>query len=209
MFRWIPFIAVVTFATVLFFPGLADRDLTSSHEARAAQNAQTILDEGHWLVPRLFDRHLELQKPPMYYWLVALLGWLAGGNVDAKVRLLAALSALVTALFLITSAFARHSRLLAAPSSRAACIYMVCCVGRIDMLMTMTSHALAPYISRMDVRHESIPVGAFGYVALAIGVLLSGPIAIVLPAVVAGRSGWRDRAFVAIITPGGVRLRWR
>src|SRR5579862_2848598 len=67
---------LVVFCGLLFFPGLGDRDLTSSHEARAAQNAQMILDEGHWLVPQLFDRHLELQKPPLYYWLVALIGWL-------------------------------------------------------------------------------------------------------------------------------------
>src|SRR6267142_1437144 len=71
------------FCGLLFLPGLGDRDLTSSHEARAAQNAQMILDEGHWLVPRLFDRHLELQKPPLYYWLVALIAWMKGGAVDA------------------------------------------------------------------------------------------------------------------------------
>src|SRR5205085_8904088 len=89
------------FAGLLFLPGLGDRDLTSSHEARAAQNAQMILDEGHWLVPRLFDRHLELQKPPLYYWLVAAIGWLRGGHVDASaVRLPAALSALACVLFL-------------------------------------------------------------------------------------------------------------
>src|SRR5580765_5266407 len=79
------------FCGLLFLPGLGDRDLTSSHEARAAQNAQMILDEGHWLVPRLFDRHLELQKPPLYYWLVAVFGWMGGGHVDAwAVRLPAA-----------------------------------------------------------------------------------------------------------------------
>src|SRR5438552_1392581 len=58
----------------LFFVGLGDRDLLSSHEARAAQDAQTILSDGTWLLPRLFDGHIELQKPPLYYWLVAILG---------------------------------------------------------------------------------------------------------------------------------------
>ena len=58
----------------LFFWGLGDRDLNASHEARAAQNAQMVLTGGHWLLPRLYDGHLELQKPPLYYWLVALLG---------------------------------------------------------------------------------------------------------------------------------------
>ena len=56
----------------LFFYQLANRDLWSSHEGRAAQDAQTILEDGDWGLPRLFDRKIELQKPPLYYWLVAL-----------------------------------------------------------------------------------------------------------------------------------------
>ena len=35
----------------LFFHRLADRDLSSSHEARAAQDAQTILEDGRWGLP--------------------------------------------------------------------------------------------------------------------------------------------------------------
>ena len=60
-------LGLTLFCGLLFFPGMGARDLTSSHEARAAQNAQMVLDGGHWLVPRLYDGHLELQKPPMYY----------------------------------------------------------------------------------------------------------------------------------------------
>ena len=71
---------LLAYAGLLCFYGLGDRDLTSSHEARAGQNAQTILRDGDWLLPRLFDRHLELQKPPLYYWLVALIAALASQN---------------------------------------------------------------------------------------------------------------------------------
>src|SRR5437764_4291049 len=93
--------AVVTLlCLLLFFHRLGDRDLSSSHEARAAQHAQMMLDTGDWLLPRLFDKRVELQKPPCYYWCVALLGWLRGG-VDAWcVRLPAALAALATVLLL-------------------------------------------------------------------------------------------------------------
>src|SRR5205085_2471973 len=45
----------------LFFYRLGDRDLTSSHEARAAQDAQAILATGDWTLPRLLDGKLELQ----------------------------------------------------------------------------------------------------------------------------------------------------
>src|SRR5262245_21652923 len=79
----------------LFFHHLGERDLWSSHEGRAAQNAQSILDDRDWGLPRLFDRKTELQKPPLYYWLVATIAWARGGAVDAwAVRLPAAGAAL-------------------------------------------------------------------------------------------------------------------
>src|SRR5437588_11268514 len=49
---------------LLFFHRLADRDLWSSHEARAGMDAQTVLDDGAWGLPRLFSGEPELQKPP-------------------------------------------------------------------------------------------------------------------------------------------------
>src|SRR5262245_51921065 len=194
MVRWLPFLGVVLFAAVLFFPALGDRDLTSSHEARAAQNAQVILDEGHWLVPRLFDRHLELQKPPMYYWLVALIAWLKGGVVDAwAVRLPAALSALATVLFLYYLGVRTNRPLagLLAALILASCVHFtwLARVGRIDMPLTMTiTLALGTfYLAQAnDAPMSRLRWSAFGYTALGFGLLFKGPIALVLPAVVAG-----------------------
>src|SRR5437016_4683058 len=93
--RWLlPVIFLALCSYPLFFHGLADRDLTSSHEARAAQDAQMMLATGDWGLPRLLDRQIDLQKPPLYYWLVAILAQLQGGQVDAwAVRLPSALSA--------------------------------------------------------------------------------------------------------------------
>src|SRR5207244_4223865 len=88
---------VLICAAFLFFYRLSDRDLWSSHEGRAAQDAQSILDSGDWVLPRLFDNQPELQKPPLYYWLVAGIAWLRGGRVDTFAeRLPAALAALGT-----------------------------------------------------------------------------------------------------------------
>src|SRR5689334_17078788 len=84
----------------LFFYRLGDRDLWASHEARAAQDAQRILDDGDWLLPRLFDEQVELQKPPLYYWLVAVAGRVRGGVDAVAVRLPAAAAGLATVLAL-------------------------------------------------------------------------------------------------------------
>src|SRR5207302_197429 len=92
---------LVAASAVLFFWRLADRDLWSSHEARAGMDAQTILADGNWGLPRLFDGRAELQKPPLYYWLVAGVAWLRSGTVDAwAVRLPSAVAALLTVLVL-------------------------------------------------------------------------------------------------------------
>src|SRR5712691_4001392 len=82
---------LVILCCFLFFYRLADRDLWSSHEGRAAQDAQTLLSDHRWGLPRLFDGKVELQKPPLYYWLVAGIAALRDGQVDAwSVRLPAA-----------------------------------------------------------------------------------------------------------------------
>ena len=185
-------VGLLLFCGLLFFLGLGDRDLTSSHEARAAQNAQMILDEGHWLVPRLFDQHLELQKPPLYYWLVALLGWLNGGQVDVwAVRLPAALSALacVLFLFLLGVQVKRPIAGLMAALILASCLHFtwLARVGRIDMpLTTAITFALGGfYVGNLEGRRKWL-WHAFAYISIGLGLLLKGPIALVLPTIVVG-----------------------
>jgi 4-amino-4-deoxy-L-arabinose transferase-like glycosyltransferase len=207
---------LIVFCSLLFLTGLGGRDLTSSHEARAAQNAQTILDDGDWLMPRLFDRRIELQKPPLYYWLVALIAWMHGGQVDAwSVRLPAALSALACVLFLffvgIQSKRPLAGYLAALILGSFLHFTWLARVGRVDMPLTTTiTVALGAFHlgnlkskdeggrmkdepeSRQSfssfILHPSSLVGwhAAGYASLGIGLLLKGPIALLLPSVVAG-----------------------
>jgi 4-amino-4-deoxy-L-arabinose transferase-like glycosyltransferase len=172
---------------VLFFHCLADRDLWNSHEGRAAQNAQTILDSGDWLLPRLFDGRIEMQKPPLYYWLIAGVAKLRGVNVDAwAVRLPAALAALACVLGVL---FWGHRRgrplaglLSAVILATAVHFTWLARVGRIDMPLTLAiGVALLGYFSSSTKRMVRL---FFSYVAIAFGILLKGPIAFVLPAAV-------------------------
>jgi 4-amino-4-deoxy-L-arabinose transferase-like glycosyltransferase len=194
---------------VLFLYGLGDRDLNSSHEARAAQNAQMVLSGGHWLLPRLFDGHLELQKPPLYYWLVALLGLAGGGQVGPwVVRLPAALSALGCVLF-VHLICCRRGRPLAgffAGLVLATCLHFtwLARVGRIDMPLTLATTVALGSFHLARTRSEARGASRWfflGYTALGLGVLLKGPIALALPALVQAilwlfeglplRGGWR------------------
>ncbi len=183
----------------LFLYGLGDRDLLSSHEARAAQNAQSVLSGGHWMLPRLFDGHVELQKPPLYYWLVALGGAIGGGVGPWAVRLPAALSALGCVLFvhLIGCRTGRPRAGYFAALAMATCVYFtwMARVGRIDMPLTF---ALTVALGSFHIG-RTVPPGRrwffLGFTALGFGVLLKGPIALVLPAIVwatQGRAAWRS-----------------
>ncbi len=93
------FCLLVPFCLILFFHDLAANDLWSAHEARAAQNAQRMIDDGAWGIPRLYDGQIELQKPPAFYWMVAAIAKLREGAVDrSAVRLPAAFAGLGTVL---------------------------------------------------------------------------------------------------------------
>jgi 4-amino-4-deoxy-L-arabinose transferase-like glycosyltransferase len=184
-------LGLICLAYPLFFYGLGQRDLYSSHEGRAAQDAQSILNEGVWALPHLFDLHPELQKPPLYYWLVAILSRLRGTAVDeTAVRLPAALSALGTVLavyaWCVFRGRARAGLLAALVLATAMHYTWLARVGRIDMPLTLTTTvALLAF-------HESwSQSGTAGgvwrivaYLAIATSIMLKGPIGLILALVV-------------------------
>jgi 4-amino-4-deoxy-L-arabinose transferase-like glycosyltransferase len=190
------FLFLLCLSWLLFFHHLGVRDLWSSHEARAAQDAQTILQSRHWGLPQLFDRKLELQKPPLYYWLCAAVAELRGGQVDAwAVRLPAAGAALGGVLLLCLLGWQRGrglAGLIAAGMLATAQHYTwLARVGRIDMpLALVVSLTLAAFYLGQRCRLERDGYGAWrwflvAYLSAAFAVLLKGPIGVLLPAAVA------------------------
>ena len=131
-------------AASLFFHRLGERDLWSSHEARAAMDAQSLLDADSSGLPRLYDGRLDLQKPPLYYWLVAGVARLRGVPVDAlAVRLPSALAAALTVLAVglgVGVGFGRPVAGLLAGLVLATGIHFpwLARIGRIDMPLTFT-----------------------------------------------------------------------
>jgi 4-amino-4-deoxy-L-arabinose transferase-like glycosyltransferase len=179
---------VTVLGSALFFCyRLHERDLWSSHEARAAQNACSVLC-GQWLLPQLFDGRLELQKPPLYYWLIASWCWLSQRDVDAlAVRLPAALAASCIVLTLIVCGYIL-GRLRASLLAVGALLLMphfvwLARVGRVDMpLAASLTVALTAMLVRHRLAHPYLRHGCFllMLLALAAGLLCKGPIAIVL-----------------------------
>src|SRR5258706_7375395 len=111
---WIAVLFISCLAAGLFFHRLTARDLWGSHEARAAQDAASLLHYGDWLTPRLTDERADLQKPPMYYWLVALVARASGGPVDALATRLPAAIAATLLVLVVYVAVMRRGRAVAA-----------------------------------------------------------------------------------------------
>jgi 4-amino-4-deoxy-L-arabinose transferase-like glycosyltransferase len=219
---WICLLGVLGVLAVylLFFHRLADRDLWSSHEARAGMDAQTVLDDGAWGLPRLYSGEPELQKPPLYYWLVASIALLRGGAVDAwGVRLPAAGAAVMCVLGLAAFGWARGRLVagLAAGVVLATAMHFtwLARIGRIDMPLTLTVGAAVGmlFLARRPGAQHRMLLLVVAYLAVAAGVLLKGPIGAVLPAAVVAAHllvegelppPWRARAWLRLVHEFGL-----
>ncbi len=188
--------AVCLFAATLFFWDLNGTDLWSSHEARAGQNAQRMIEDGTWGSLQLFDGQYDFQKPPAFYWMVASIARAKGGQVDRwSVRLPAACSAV--ALVLILALYLKNQghplAALASSFTLATSIHFTSAArtGRIDMPLTLATSvavlALLPRSHACTADHGTgrrIWVSVIAALALAWGMLLKGPIALLLPVAV-------------------------
>ena len=82
---------------ILYIPNLAGRDLWCGRETLYAEVARDILLNGHWFAP-YFNGELYYNKPPLFFWLIALTSVPVGDVTEFTVRLPSALSALGTVL---------------------------------------------------------------------------------------------------------------
>ena len=184
--QWITLVALIVVATFLFGWRVNRRGMWSSHEGRAAQNAQSMLDTGQWLLPTLYSNDPEYQKPPLYYWMVAGLSVPGDGQVTAlTVRAPSTLCAILG--LVVVFLFGRRlwdwetgvvAAVILASTTRYAWLARV---GRIDMPLTVVC-LISLFSFWLAVRREEqrSRLGWGFYVAVAVGVLLKGPVAVVL-----------------------------
>ena len=195
-------------------PGLGDPD-----EGRNAEVAREMVETGDWVTPRL-DGVVYLDKPPAYFWAVAV-SYLSFGVSEWSARAPSALFAL--AGIALVGWFVRR-KLGSAAASLAGLtlalspLYIV--FGRIvifDMMLTfcMTVAALAAFEALESESRRRLP-GVMFFAAGGIGTISKGPVAFVLPLLVAvawtlarrrpralGRLGFGTGALVyfAVIVP--------
>ncbi|MDP2627363.1 MAG: glycosyltransferase family 39 protein, partial [Candidatus Rokubacteria bacterium] len=86
-------VALVLAAAAVFALPLGRRPLYNQDEGRYALLAREATDHGRWILPRVRDE-VYLNKPPLFFWSVALLSLPAGGVSDATAPLPSVVSAL-------------------------------------------------------------------------------------------------------------------
>jgi len=170
-----------------FFHHFANRDFWSSHEARAAMNANSILDGTSTLLPKIYDGSDDLQKPPFYYWLVAGISRLRVAEVDAvSVRLPSAFSASGIIVLLFLFLWKNHDLYagIIGATILLTCIHFgwLARIGRIDMAMAFftTSSVLSFYQAGKSDGKIKLILLVLTYVSLLISVLMKGLPALVL-----------------------------
>lgn len=195
-----------------------------SSEARYAEIGREMLAGGDWLHPRLLGIQ-HFHKPPLTYWLTAAGLGLFGGTAGA-VRILPVLAvlaqvALVYALALLVFARDRRRALAAAVVYGTLPVVLISALNVTTDAYLATLELLAAYAFQ---RYHCTPQGRpaarwlyLGWVALGLGFLTKGPVAVVLPAMVvislhltrgSARRPWSWHHLTAGLLFGLVGLSW-
>jgi 4-amino-4-deoxy-L-arabinose transferase-like glycosyltransferase len=179
-------ILFVVAAGAFLLAGLGSYPLWDPDEGRHAEIARRLGEDGQWLVPRIYGEPY-YDKPTFFYWIVRA-SFAAFGTSELAARLPSVLATLGTLALLHRLARARFGR---RASAYAATIYLtsplVIVLSRycnLDATLTFfVTWACAAWLTWLDGKRERPPWDA--YVAMALGTLVKGPVAVLLPALTA------------------------
>lgn len=171
---------------LLTVPFLGLTDFNTKGEPREAIVALSMLDSGNWILP-MGDGDDMAYKPPFFHWCVAAVATLTGSLDEFASRLPSALSMIVMAWCMLQFAGRRQYRIYT-PIIMASMfeVHRAAAACRVDLVLTacITVAICMLYRWMVRCRMRGIPYGAI--IAMGLGTLTKGPVAIVLPCMV----GW-------------------
>jgi len=181
-------------------------------EVRVEAVARGMVGSGDWLVPHVGDQ-VRLQKPPLYYWLVAAVQRVGETAGAASQRAPAAACSLL--MLLVAWSWGRHAS--GASLGLLAAILLACFPGPVEFgrlgvaetLMALTSSAallafgLATATGSRRARGACVALLALGVLAKATPVLLTAVLPMALDRALAGRFrdvlGWRTARLAGLV----------
>jgi 4-amino-4-deoxy-L-arabinose transferase-like glycosyltransferase len=175
-------------AVLTFMVGLGRGAITDSDEAFYAEAAREMVEGGDWITPH-FNDEPRFQKPILYYWLTAGTFVVTGASEWAA-RLWAALAGV--GLVLVTAACARRwfgdgeALLSGAIVATSFGYYSIGRVALPDLPLTLfiTMAICAGWVACLDQDRRRRRWVVAAALALALGFLTKGPVALVIPLIV-------------------------
>jgi 4-amino-4-deoxy-L-arabinose transferase-like glycosyltransferase len=172
----------------LFLAGLGGTGLADPDEGRNAEVGREMLASGDYVTPRL-NGAVYLDKPPVFFWMVA--GALAAfGTNEAAARLPSALAAVAGVALTVWFARRRFGPRVAACAAAILALsplYLV--FARLvifDMLLLVwTTTSTLLFYEAMEGERPSRWLGVAGFAAAGLGTITKGPVALVVPLLVA------------------------
>ena len=180
------------FAFIVLIQGIS-APFQKDAEPQSAEWIQSIVRDGHWLIPHDAYGYID-RKPPLFYWLSALVVKSTGGTVD-EVRARAV--SVVAGTALATTVLAWTAANVGASEGWLAFLFMLGTYGfasrateaLTDMLLTFllfaAYSAIYPLLDEPTASPGSSRSKMFVGVILGLGVLAKGPVAIALCALAA------------------------
>lgn len=176
---------------ILLLLGLGGYPLWDPGEGRSALVAREMATADRWLVPLLYGEPY-YHKPAPFFGVLRVFQAVLG-ETELALRLPSALATMATSVLLRRFACPRVG---SATALAAAAIYLtspeVVALGRFcnfdASLSLCVTWATLAWLSWLDER-RAMPCGA--WVAMGLGLLVKGPVAMILPLVVASLSAWR------------------
>ena len=180
-------------ACLTFVAGLGRQAITDSDEAFYAEAAREMVESGDWLTPH-FNYEDRWQKPVLYYWLTAATYAIAG-DTEGAARFWSALAGV--GLVLLTWVAAHRTN---GPAWLAGAIVATCfgyfaearlALPDLPLAFCITLTIWAAFRATDDGRLSSWTIAGIG---AGLGLLMKGPVAIVVPGLVLLPAWWFERA---------------
>jgi len=183
---WPEVIAPTAIAAAVFFFNLWKYGFWEPDEARYAEISREMVQGGSFLVPHL-NYVIYVEKPPLLYWMTSLSFGIFGINEFAArffVALFGVLGVAITAGFALRSFGKRHTVLSGAILATIPIYAVMAQVLTTDMMLTVFV-TIANFALFMHWRDGGRWCWV-AYVAIALGVLSKGPVAVILPMLATG-----------------------
>ena len=186
-------LTLVAISSLTFLLGVGRPAITDSDEGFYAEAAREMVATGDWLTPH-FNHEDRWQKPVLYYWLTAAT-FLVTGPSESAARWWSALSGV--ALVILTWAIARRLTERDDVAWLAGAITATC-YGYFAMARLALPDLPLTLLITLAIWSALERRWAVGGIAIGLGLLMKGPVALVVPGLVLAPIWWRERKAGAV-----------